>query len=694
MNLKKIKLLSLFILPVAFATIGFFLKSEIPVCHLNCIDPDYFYLFNGLNLAHLSYPAMIDHPGTPLQIFSAIIIRVVHFFRPDTLDVDLFTNPEVYMSAIKSSLICLHAIVLFFLGFMVSKISGKILPGLFFQLTPFNSYITLELMRRLMIEQFFIFSVLLYILVTYIYLVDQTYKSGWFDKYVILFSLIVGFNLAIKITFFPLFLLPFILLPGFKKKIIYSIFSVMSFCIFAFPIFKYWIDFRNWVLGLFLHSGPYGSGKLSIMDKNNYFINLKTVLFTDYFFSAFLLVIIISTLIYHIPFLRVKLKNDKFYRILLGIALSMIVMVLLIAKQPTYWYLTPAFLLSIPGLFLVLSIYTRPFKIIFNNVYIYLLFGIFLFLIYKYEVKRAFIGHAYNLEVKNQLVNSMNMTNQKFKNKPTLVITNNFGCPYKEYGLYGGMIKCGDARQIYAPNLIKLYPQIYFYNDCIKKFLFWSWHWDDNYAFIDLLIKYQKVILMIGDPGLAETFASKLHGINRQIDTQYKNVYNNELTKETFYEVSYDSVVANKIIVYTCNAEMIDSTGNFFLNNYGQKFENGITQSKERARSGEFSSKLTKENPFGMKCFLSEVKKGEHYLLSVWKYNNNNSNAGLVVSSQDSKIFYILQTKPEKEQGMWQKLQIDLVIPEILNYQDIKIYCRNNDKNLPAYFDDLELKKL
>lgn len=28
-----------------------------------------------------------------------------------------------------------------------------------------------------------------------------------------------------------------------------------------------------------------------------------------------------------------------------------------------------------------------------------------------------------------------------------------------------------------------------------------------------------------------------------------------------------------------------------------------------------------------------------------------------------------------------------------LNNQDIKIYCRNNDKELPAYFDDLEIER-
>jgi hypothetical protein len=289
------------------------------------------------------------------------------------------------------------------------------------------------------------------------------------------------------------------------------------------------------------------------------------------------------------------------------------------------------------------------------------------------------------------MIKEMNKIESKFKNKPTLLLTYNYGEPFKEYGFYCGMVYCGgNMRNVYAATLKKMYPQIYFYNSWSNGFF----RWDSTYFFVDLLKKYQKVILLVGDTVLEKTFSSKLHGINRQIDTKFKKVYSIDLTKETFYEVIYDSIAANKTVTYSCNAETLDSTGNYFINSLGQKFENGNTQSKEKAKSGRFSSKLTKEYSNGMTCFLSEVKTGEHYLLCVWKYNNNNSNAGLVVSSQDAKIFYTLQTTSKKEQGKWQKLQIDFVVPESLNNQDIKIYCRNNDKDLPAYFDDLEIKKL
>ncbi len=143
---------------------------------------------------------------------------------------------------------------------------------------------------------------------------------------------------------------------------------------------------------------------------------------------------------------------------------------------------------------------------------------------------------------------------------------------------------------------------------------------------------------------------------------------------------------------YSCNAETLDSSKKCFLNNYGQAFHDGVTQSAEKARSGKYCSKLTKEFQYGMTATISEAKTGECYRITVWKYDNNNSNSGVVVSAVDANKYFSCNTKSIIKEANWSKLQVDFVVPENLNNQDILIFCWNYDKELPAYFDDLSIE--
>jgi len=43
-----------------------------------------------------------------------------------------------------------------------------------------------------------------------------------------------------------------------------------------------------------------------------------------------------------------------------------------------------------------------------------------------------------------------------------------------------------------------------------------------------------------------------------------------------------------------------------------------LQRSSEFAYSGDYSLKLTKENPFGFECKFKEVKSCEKFIISVW----------------------------------------------------------------------------
>ena len=66
---------------------------------LKCVDPEYAYLFNGAIMADLKPDIFyVDHPGTPLVVLIAVVMRVVHVFRGgEDMLTDFIKNPEIYL---------------------------------------------------------------------------------------------------------------------------------------------------------------------------------------------------------------------------------------------------------------------------------------------------------------------------------------------------------------------------------------------------------------------------------------------------------------------------------------------------------------------------------------------------------------------------------------------------------------------
>src|SRR4030042_4520366 len=150
---KRFDLLILSILPLLYILFAKILKSEIGYYHLFSTEPGYSYMFNGLNITRFSLPWMIEHPGIPLSVLSAIVIQITHFFRPlDTLIVDLFKDPEFYLNTIVAVLVAVDGIILFLMGFFIYKSSKNILTSIFFQMTPFVSWTVLSFSKLVMVE--------------------------------------------------------------------------------------------------------------------------------------------------------------------------------------------------------------------------------------------------------------------------------------------------------------------------------------------------------------------------------------------------------------------------------------------------------------------------------------------------------------------------------------------------------------
>jgi hypothetical protein len=689
---KKLNILILSILPITLIFIGFLLKNEIGSYYLLSVDPEYCYLFNGLNIAHLSFPWHVDHPGTPLQVLIAIVIRIVHLFHNNNihLDKDLFNNPELYLSAIINTILMLQGIVLFTTGHIIYKRSNNLLTAIFFQYTPFVSFSILYLLGAILVEQLLIIIVICLILIVFLYLKNENFKQKLIDKYLILFSIIIGLGMATKIIFFPLLFIPLMLLPGIKKKVLYLILTIISFVLFAFPILNRLGYFRDWIVNLFMHSGFYGNGPKTVIETGTFISNLKIIFTTDIFFTIVFFAIILGCVLYLLPFLKVKKKNDRQLKCLVGVAIAMILIILLVAKHYNYRYLMSALLLMTLGIYLLISIYTRQIYFLKKKYIVLPLIIVLLGYVFHFEVKKIFSAYLYQKRINESYYNTINIIEKNYKNSPTLILANYMGTPYKEYGLFFGTAWCGEKmRNYYSSTLIDLYPYTYIYHGWNNLFNYWN----NSYSYIDLLKKYRNIILFSGNPEFEKSLNSKFFGINRQKDTKINKVFFNDKTNESIYTIKYDTLYNREKIVYSCDAEKTDSSKNKFIGGDSLIFENGYTQSSEKHRSGNYSVKLTKDNPYAMTSYISEIKNGEHYKISVWIYNNGNSNAGIIITSKDSVSYYQFQTESTVTIGDWKKIEFDFTATQLLNNQDIKLGCLNNNKDLPAYFDDLLIQK-
>ena len=149
-------------------------------------------------------------------------------------------------------------------------------------------------------------------------------------------------------------------------------------------------------------------------------------------------------------------------------------------------------------------------------------------------------SHPYQQARKEIHMKTMRYIEKNFStHQPTLVISDYFGAPYMEYGLFFGIGWSGHGmRMKFAAELNKLFPNIYFYHNWDNMFN----HWDYSYSYIDLLKKYKRIILFSGDPVIEELLSTKLHGLNRQYDTKTKTLIKFADTNERIYEVTYDSV--------------------------------------------------------------------------------------------------------------------------------------------------------
>jgi hypothetical protein len=200
------------ILPLVLFISGILYVRSAGIYFLKCVDPEYAYLFNGAVMADMKPDIYyVDHPGTPLIVMIAGVIRVVQAFRGgEDMLTDFIKNPEIYLRSALYTIEILSTSVIFLLGFFVYRKTRNIFLALFLQLIPFVHYLGLETQARLIPESMMVIVISFWTML----IIGMNYDNEIgirTKKYGIAFGVLFGFSLALKLTFLPFVIIPLIL---------------------------------------------------------------------------------------------------------------------------------------------------------------------------------------------------------------------------------------------------------------------------------------------------------------------------------------------------------------------------------------------------------------------------------------------------------------------------------------------------
>ena len=482
MKIKTLYYIILLVLPMIMALTAVFLNdARGPYWLGSNSDPEYVYLLNAANLAGLKGVGHIDHPGTPVQVLGAVTIKIVHFFNfSSEIDwrTDVLQRPEYYLKAINIVMVALNVLMLLSLGMFTYFLTNNFWLSLWLQFSPFFSITLLQFgLTRVTPEPLLFFSSSLMIVVLiFVWQAhsDNLTTPGENVIMILIFGLITGFGIACKVTFIPLMVIPLILFPKIKNKILYLFAAGIRFVIFTLPIIRMYPRFFDWVHNLLTHSGRYGSGPSQLISTEKYIKNIKQLLIGNPFFSIILvlaLVIVVMTLL--VPKFRKAYCSAIHFKLLAAVAASQLIGLLMVSKHSAHHYLLPVLNLSGIAFFLIflyfkhlLGQYNVNPKILTASIAIFL---VFLFVLanpvgqLNKTITRLANVKEQSLKIHQEVKNNYNDYVKIFY----------YGSSSPEYALKFGSDL---SRSYHSEPLQKLYKNVYFYDIWTKRFTGFDYH--------------------------------------------------------------------------------------------------------------------------------------------------------------------------------------------------------------------------
>jgi len=359
--MSYIKYLLLLVLPLTFLlNVAYNNKTEFEQ------DPNYMYLFNGLNLT--THPGNIATytQGTTAVELSAVIMRVAHLFRntDDNFTDDVLKNPQLYIKIVVKTFGVLICLILFFSGLFILKMTNELIYSFIFQAVPaFSGSVTLWSFESFAAEPILLSGVILFIII----ILRKFYFNKSFgesiisffgrkitiDRFSIIIGVMTGFCLATKINALPLLLLPLLLIPKIQDKFLFLIITSISYIFFTLPVAHLYKLTLSWYASVFFHTGIYGEGSEGIINPETFIQNLRIFISNET-----VIVFVISVSVLFLVIQAIRRKFDVSFKILACLTIVQLADVVIVLKHFYLYYFIPI----LPTLAVNVFIISQSFK--------------------------------------------------------------------------------------------------------------------------------------------------------------------------------------------------------------------------------------------------------------------------------------------------------------------------------------------
>lgn len=675
---RKISFYLLFALPMVFGVIGVSFNSA-----KFANDPDYIYLMNGLNIIRWMPVGHVDNPGTPVMELSAAVILVKSIFSPgDSGDIvkDVLSNPAPYVATIRVVLVLLCALALLFAGFSVFRSTGNLADALLVQITPFLSVNLMDVVwTKVSPEPLLFFTTIILSALLIRHFKDDNDRSS---RYVWFYALLSGFGMATKATFLPLLIIPFVVLKGWKNKLLFMAGTVIAFFIFIIPAIPALIYMYEWFENLVTHSGVYGQGEKNIIDVSNYtravrdiFINNK--IFTFFTFTAILF--LLSALVN--PAIRRKLTSRS-ARFLTALLLANLFSVTIVAKHyHQNHYLIPALTLTGTSLYFLIvnlsGVIRWRFAKLTLQVSFLSLLAVLIFARYVPAIRTInYWYEATNLEAQklNEIIEDEYGNHKRiyyFPNSLNVYSALAFGNAY--------------SASRHLSEIKTLYPDVLLFNSYKRTIIFWG----AELSLGDVISQSGDDILLIGGP-MNPDEAAEISRTFFPLQSIFKG-YTNALyaMDKNALEAGTFKIKDEYLSTLSCDLELMSADKqNFLCRDY--EISNLGTATSEMSRSGSNAVKLTESNAYSLGLNLKDAVPGKKFKVSVWRFSDTNEGV-LVVSSEPEKImYYQMGDFIRQDEKGWKLIELSFTVPENIGTNKIRVYVWNTGKGV-VYFDDLTI---
>jgi len=321
---------------VVLAAVGFTLRAvRGPAWLAFNLDPDYAYLFNSLLILKGFVPFMVEHPGVPLEMLGAVVMRTLFVATGHgAIDADMIARPEAYITAIHAASLTLSALLVFVTGVILMRRTSMSCT-LFVQMAPLASVPLLAELAVVRPEVLLVGTTVALAGAVVLYIEAPERHA----RFAVQSGILIGVSLALKFTALPWLIGPLLLLPTWRTRRVFAGAAAAAFLGGVIVALRKLPYMARWTLGLALQSVDYSGGPAAVTTQPRLLPSLVSLLGGE----PIIAIVMAAGLVTWFVWRRAPQASERIACRALGAMCAIqIAQFLMVAKHPQAHYLVPA----------------------------------------------------------------------------------------------------------------------------------------------------------------------------------------------------------------------------------------------------------------------------------------------------------------------------------------------------------------